>query len=312
MSNDLFKSAFGSRSNQTKQVDPNDIWRSQILPNLDDEINKPRTQKLIWAGIDPSVRGDVWSALVGDQLGITKEDYTKLVQQGQMLLKSNQQLEGLVMMDIERTFPSLSYFKRNSGSLFQPLFETLCAFIAFRADFGYVQGVSYLAAMVHLHMKNSPYMAFVTFTNLISIVENFQLANTENPDLNPACVVFRNLLKSKLPRVASHLARVGVTADQYIFTWFIPIFCHGATLEISARIWDNYLYSGDCFLFRCALGIMSSLEEVLLNAQYEAALYILQNFGEFVDASTLFKNVDKFDVTYDQMLQASRLTASRE
>lgn len=300
---------FGKVTSVTQGMGSGDtnVWQSEILPNLDALINTERVKFMVWQGIPAGARGDVWSAMIGDQLGIEQNDYAALVQQGKALLQQNKQLENLVRMDIERTFPALNFFSYPDGVLYQPLLESLCAFIAYRTDFGYIQGISYLAAMLHLHMKNSPYTAFVSFTNLISIVENFQLANTENPDLNPSVVVFRNLMAMQLPQINRHFSMIGVQADQFIFTWFIPIFCHGAPLEISSRIWDNYLYSGDVFLFRCALGVLHALRDVLLNAQYDAALYILQNFGEFIDEQQLFDSIGKFDVTYEQMIQASRV-----
>lgn len=298
---------FGKVTNISQNTGDASVWQTEILPNLDALINTQRVKYMVWQGIPANARGDVWSAMIGDQLGIDQNDYYSLVQQGKALLAQNKQLESLVQMDIERTFPALNFFSYPDGVLYQPLLDSLCAFIAYRTDFGYIQGVSYLAAMLHLHMKNSPYTAFVAFTNLISIVENFQLANTENPQLNPSVVVFGNLMAMQLPQIDKHFKMIGVQCDQFVFTWFIPIFCHGAPLEISSRIWDNYLYTGDVFLFRCALGVLHALRDVLLNAQYDAALYILQNFGEFIDEKQLFDAISKFDVTYEQMIHASRV-----
>jgi TBC1 domain family member 14 len=57
----------------------------------------------------------------------------------------------IVDVDLHRTFTDLAHFR--SGEIFhQPLKNILSAFSMFRTDLGYVQGMSYVAGSLLLHI----------------------------------------------------------------------------------------------------------------------------------------------------------------
>lgn len=60
--------------------------------------------------------------------------------------------------DLHRTFSDLGQF-RFGQSLYQPLKNMLAAFSVFRTDLGYVQGMSYVAGSLLLHIGDE-YQAF--------------------------------------------------------------------------------------------------------------------------------------------------------
>jgi len=67
--------------------------------------------------------------------------------------------------DLPRTFAELEFF-HNGGPLEQPLREVLESYIFFRPDVGYVQGMSFIAAMLLLYVE--PFEAFVCFSNMMN------------------------------------------------------------------------------------------------------------------------------------------------
>jgi hypothetical protein len=67
--------------------------------------------------------------------------------------------------DLPRTFAELGFF-HNGGPLEQPLREVLESYIFFRPDVGYVQGMSFIAAMLLLYVE--PFEAFVCFSNMMN------------------------------------------------------------------------------------------------------------------------------------------------
>lgn len=82
--------------------------------------------------------------------------------------------------------------------------------------------------------------------------------------------VFRELMASKLPRLAKHLQKLqGPLENAYeppltnVFTmqWFLTMFCTCLPMTCVLRVWDLVLIEGSDVLLRTALVLWSLLEE---------------------------------------------------
>jgi hypothetical protein len=71
----------------------------------------------------------------------------------------------LIELDLPRTFPALTIFNKD-GPCHQQLLEILEAYVCYRPDIGYVQGMSFIAAVLLLYLE--PFPAFVCLANLLS------------------------------------------------------------------------------------------------------------------------------------------------
>jgi alpha-tubulin suppressor-like RCC1 family protein len=81
------------------------------------------------------------------------------------LLQGREGSLSLIPMDLLRTFPALRLFgppgSPSAGPLHAPVRDVLEAFACFRPDVGYVQGMSYVAAMLALHVCGTTVLANV-------------------------------------------------------------------------------------------------------------------------------------------------------
>jgi hypothetical protein len=71
----------------------------------------------------------------------------------------------LIKIDLSRTFPVLQFFQEG-GPYYESFQSVLECYAKFRPDVGYVQGMSYLVAMLLLYMDMYP--AFVTLANMLN------------------------------------------------------------------------------------------------------------------------------------------------
>jgi len=123
-------------------------------------------------GIPSPLRPKVWPLLVGNELRITQELFSILLSRAN---RAKKQSEGqslgregsvqLIHLDLPRTFPMLSIFQKG-GPYHQCLANVLEAYACYRPDVGYVQGMSYVAAIFLLNMNE--YEAFVALANLLN------------------------------------------------------------------------------------------------------------------------------------------------
>lgn len=71
----------------------------------------------------------------------------------------------LIHLDVSRTFPHLGIFQKG-GPYYDMLLNLLGAYVCYRPDVGYVQGMSFLAAVLLLNMDIVD--AFIAFANLLN------------------------------------------------------------------------------------------------------------------------------------------------
>ena len=81
------------------------------------------------------------------------------------LVQQREKSISLISQDVRRTFAALELFQEGQ-KYHDEVHRILRAFAMFRPDIGYVQGMSYLAAMVLMHVQDE-YRSFVNFSELM-------------------------------------------------------------------------------------------------------------------------------------------------
>ena len=148
-------------------------WATTVLPAWSREAGTKATRALWWRGLPPPVRGRVWRLALPNTLNLTASLYQILVRRARDQLDSPGQVQGdsreetldLIRLDVSRTFPQLCIFQAG-GPYFQLLHNVLGAYVCYRPDIGYVQGMSFIAAILILNMDEAD--AFITFANLLN------------------------------------------------------------------------------------------------------------------------------------------------
>ena len=150
------------------------VWLKEILPEWHLVNHTKRVHNLWWRGLPPKVRGTVWKLAVGNELQLTKSLYYIMVDRAQDTLrccKDNSRIKDETMenvrdirLDVLRTFPNLCIFQE-SGPYHEQLLDVLGAYASYRPDVGYVQGMSFLTAVLLLNME--PGDAFILLSNLL-------------------------------------------------------------------------------------------------------------------------------------------------
>ena len=191
----------------------------------------------------------------------------------------------LIEHDISRTLANTGMF--NDGTdLNRSLRVVLGAYAMARPDVGYVQGMNYLAGMFLLYME--PEAAFMCLTNLLN--RHFFLAffSMDMEELQQMFRLYDESLRTALPQLAAHLERVGVLSEHYLLKWLFTMFSKSLPLAQSAQVWDCFFLDGEIFLFRMAIAVLKVLQPRLLEADFEAAITLLQNLPQDLDSELLF------------------------
>ncbi|CAH2981134.1 unnamed protein product [Chilo suppressalis] len=199
----------------------------------------------------------------------------------------------LIQLDIARTFPHLCIFQPG-GPYFDVLHELLAAYVCYRPDIGYVQGMSFIAAVLILNMEAPA--AFVCFANMLDGPVLRAAFARDGQAMQRLWKAYTTLLQHNLPALAGVLA-----PELYLLEWLYTAFAKAMPLDAACRVWDVFLRDGDTFLFNTALGVLHLYQDELKDMDFIAAAQFLTKLPEDLDPEALFKSISSVSMTLDGM-----------
>ncbi|KAG9345479.1 hypothetical protein JZ751_008623, partial [Albula glossodonta] len=287
-------------------------WNQEILPNWETMCTSRRVRELWWQGVPPSVRGKVWSLAIGNELNITHELYniclararekwkarpasvseTDSEDAGLSLADREASLE-LIKLDISRTFPNLCIFQKG-GPYHDMLHSILGAYTCYRPDVGYVQGMSFIAAVLILNLDTAD--AFIAFANLLNKPCQMAFYRVDHSLMLTYFAAFEVFFEENLPKLFAHFKGNNLTPDIYLIDWIFTLYSKSLPLDLACRVWDVFCRDGDEFLFRTALGILRLYEDILTKMDFIHNAQFLTKLPEDISAEELFTAINSIQM----------------
>ncbi|XP_043118651.1 TBC1 domain family member 12 [Puntigrus tetrazona] len=280
------------------------IWNTEVLPNWESMRNTRRVRDLWWQGVPPSVRGKVWSLAIGNELNITPELYeiflsrakekwrsfseTSSVNENEdcgVSLADRESSLDLIKLDISRTFPSLYIFQKG-GPYHDILHSVLGAYTCYRPDVGYVQGMSFIAAVLILNLEEAD--AFIAFANLLNKPCQMAFFRVDHDLMLKYFAAFEVFFEENLPKLFQHFQNNSLTPDFYLIDWIFTLYSKSLPLDVACRVWDVFCRDGEEALFRTGLGILRLYQDVLLQMDFIHSAQFLSRLPENTPAHALF------------------------
>jgi len=210
--------------------------------------------------------------------------------------------------DLSRTLAHLGLFTQ-AGPYAEELRRVLEAYCFYRPDIGYVQGMSFQAAILVLHCPDD-FTAFVCLANLLSRPFFLSFYRDKAPSLQLRMAIYNRVLVANLPDVARHLKHIDVDAGMYCSLWFVTLFAKQLPVALCALVWDRYLFQGEAFMYRAAVGIIRVLAPTLKSMDTEEALSLLLGniAGSLPNLSQVFASMESVKMPRDAEQMLDRLT----
>jgi len=275
------------------------VWMDRILPRWKEKRFGRTIKQAYLEGIPSYLRSLVWPKAIGNQLRINHLVYEAfkeradfcMAKKGESSQKHENVNSNLIEADLPRTFPRLHFFAPK-GPLEARLRNVLRIFAYFRPDIGYLQGMSYLAALLCLNV-DSEFTAFQCFANVIMKGHLFAFFRLDRIAINRYYDVLSRALLEYGPSapLVRHFASIGVQPHLYVFNWWQTLFLKVLPLELASRIFDCFIFEGTSFIVRSSIAILQRFKEVLLESSFESCLQILtvSNGYESLWAETIVK-----------------------
>nr|XP_027795537.2 TBC1 domain family member 14 isoform X1 [Marmota flaviventris] len=279
-------------------------WNNEILPNWETMWCSRKVRDLWWQGIPPSVRGKVWSLAIGNELNITHELFdiclARAKERWRSLSSGGSDVESedagfsaadkeasleLIKLDISRTFPNLCIFQQG-GPYHDMLHSILGAYTCYRPDVGYVQGMSFIAAVLILNLDTAD--AFIAFSNLLNKPCQMAFFRVDHGLMLTYFAAFEVFFEENLPKLFAHFKKNNLTPDIYLIDWIFTLYSKSLPLDLACRIWDVFCRDGEEFLFRTALGILKLFEDILTRMDFIHSAQFLTRLPEDLPADEVF------------------------
>ncbi|XP_071827677.1 TBC1 domain family member 12-like isoform X2 [Apostichopus japonicus] len=285
-------------------------WQDEILPNWETMKNNKKARDLWWQGIPPSVRGRVWMLAIGNELNITPELFEIFLLRARDRIKYISDLDSdgeseeaqagsledsvdVIKLDIARTFPNLCIFQKG-GPYYDYLHSVLGAYACYRPDVGYVQGMSFIAAVFLLYL--SPPQAFHCFANLLNKSCQLAFFRLDQQVMHAYFATYEEYFQENMPRLYEHFQEQKLTPDIYIIDWMYTLYIKSMPLDVACVILDVFFRDGEEFLFRTALGILRHYEEVLLQLDFIQIAQFLSKLPSQLSSEDLFQSIEEIDM----------------
>ncbi|XP_045464940.1 TBC1 domain family member 14-like [Harmonia axyridis] len=291
-------------------------FAQKVLPNWEAMRDNKKTRELWWQGLPSNIRGKVWSLAIGNELNLTQQLYEICLARAKRKLKSpnkesnespsNQERSlDAIKLDISRTFPHLCIFQEG-GPYSEILHSLLAAYVCYRPDVGYVQGMSYVAAILILNLELNS--AFICFANLLNQPLHLSAFTLNQNQMLAYFEAFHELFNYNLPKLFAHFQKSGLTPDLYLLDWIYTIFARAMPLDVACRIWDVFLRDGYEFIFRTALGILYLYQDTLMKMDFLDGAQFLTRLPDNISSENLFRSIQNISVnigktTFNQIVE---------
>ena len=251
-------------------------------------------------GIPDNLRGDIWMMLLENPTNISEALYNHYINKINKIdfanVNTTTTTEGLVNDIIQVKNHFINDITSNAlcpNNIMNNAYNIVSVYLLYRPDINYNKCLVYFAFMFLLN-KTSEYNSFM---NLVSLSTNTALMPFLVNDINiitEKIEFFVKLLKDKESVVYDRLKSMAIATDFYFVEWFEFLFVKCFSYKVVKRIWDLFLFKGECVLYRVGLGIVNVKKEILENGMIKGIVDNLKRIGNGYEEECVMEFVEKF------------------
>lgn len=194
----------------------------------------------------------------------------------------------LISFDMPRTFTLLQFFDAN-GPLYPGLQSVLEAYVVYRPDLGYVQGMSFLASMLLLNLE--PPAAFTVLANILNLPVEKAFYGMNVPLIDAYSLAVDAMIAECVPKIGRLFQKYEISSRMFLLEWVMTLYAKALPLDIAAHVWDLFMLEGEIVIFRVAVALVHLFRDELIYATYDQCLTLLNNIPQEILDEALFESI---------------------
>ncbi|XP_047134401.1 rab GTPase-activating protein 1 isoform X1 [Hydra vulgaris] len=259
---------------------------TNIKPNVSFLMN------LLQTGFPDFLRAKLWELIIG------LENNSDLLKSYEYLIEKESPQEQVIIWDFKRTFPSHEFFKEAGGKGQMALYNVSKAYSIYDEEVGYCQGLSFLIAVLLLHVEEE--IAYCMLVKIMYVYGHRNLFKDGFALLHESFYVLKRLLEQYIPDLFEHFQSTNTEIHMFASQWFLTLFTVKFPLPLVFQIIDLVLCQGCDVSFQFALAFLKHSKRELLALNFEGIMkyfrvglpkkYINEeNIKELIDVAFSFK-----------------------
>ncbi|XP_033643488.1 rab GTPase-activating protein 1-like isoform X1 [Asterias rubens] len=233
-------------------------WRSNL------SVRPKHLRSMVRKGIPEALRGEVWQLLAG------VKECEDLMEEYRVLITKISPAEQVILADITRTFTAHEKFQNESEGGQDAMYKISKAYSVYDSEVGYCQGLSFLAAVLWLHMPEE--QAFAVLTKIMYDYHLRDLFMNSFIELHVKFYQLERLMEDNIPDLFSHFVHIGIEAHMYASQWFLTLYTAKFPLYTVFHIMDLFLMEGMPIVFNIAVALLKAAKKELLGQDFEGVL----------------------------------------
>uniref|UniRef100_A0A182QJA5 Rab-GAP TBC domain-containing protein n=1 Tax=Anopheles farauti TaxID=69004 RepID=A0A182QJA5_9DIPT len=261
----------------------------------DDKAVQAKVRKRVFKGIPEKVRGQVWCKLLNLEVVMKGEPgkYKKMLELARNWSTEARQID----KDVNRQFRDHIFYRERYSDMQRSLFNVLVAYSMYNSEVGYCQGMSGLAGVLLMYMKEeeafwalSVLLADAKFAMHGLFIEGF-------PKLTRFLAHHDKIITKFIPKLKKHFDQCNLDSILYSLKWFFVVFIERIPFSLCLRVWDIYLLDGEKVVTAMAFNILRMHKSRILKLRdMDQIVQYIQtqlcvDFG--YDDDTVIKNLEQ-------------------
>jgi hypothetical protein len=195
-----------------------------------------------------------------------------------------------------------------SEFLFERIKETLETYASYRPDIGYVQGMSYIVAVL-VEVGIPRWLTFQCAANLMNRRCLRAFYSLDVDQIEPYLTCHSMMLRKYAPLIAKHFARIELTPEMYIYDWIMTCFSRIIPSPLIFRVWDGLALRGDKQLMIASVALLKAMEKHILTLDFESVAELLTRRRQQTQDSALFDERVFIDTIVRLKIPSNKFTA---
>ena len=206
----------------------------------------------------------------------SKELYKSLVKVNDKILDMNGDNITQIKKDLNRTYPSISMFKKEK--ILVKLKNVLRAFSNYDTRIKYIQGMNFIVGFFLYHCEE--YVAFWLF---VSLIEEYDLRNIFMdgfPGLKTHVKVVENILRKKYKYIWNVFQKIGVKVEIFMIEWVFSLFSSLIPLDLQIEFYKGFFSESWMFFYKMCISSILNVKGIFYHAD---EIYIALKCGKNED-----------------------------
>ncbi|BES94923.1 gtpase activating protein [Nesidiocoris tenuis] len=278
-----------------------DVWEATLKESR--KLDNSLILNTMKSGVPKAKRGDVWLFLARQYSSklppFNDTNFPNYNVSYEQILKQLTSHHHAILIDLGRTFPNHKYYSSPLGPGQLALFNILKAYSLLDPEVGYCQGLSFLAAVLLLHMSEGD--AFYMLKHLMFCRGLRARYLPDMGALQVSLYQLSRLLHDRLPDLYAHFDTLDVPPVLYAAPWILTFFASQFSLGFVSRVLDLVFADSPNVLHKMAIVLLRHNKEKILSCEtFEEVTNFLKHDLPHVDTPTmdkLVKEVMNCDIT---------------